>query len=371
MRILLLVNLGLITPSLILAQGSMYRSGDLIRVASTDTVSSQLFSAGERIEIAGHVRNDIYLAGQYISLNGSFGDDAFLFGEILILNGTVGDMMAGAGKTISIDGTVGGDVIMAGKEIYISENAKISGNVLLAAEQIHYSGGTVNGWMRLAARSVHLNGKIDSYAVIHSSDVTFGSSYAAPGGTKIISNTPIYRENLGSIPANLEIEIRKPRIWPGVLFNVWFYLSLLVTGLVLLFLFQPAAVDMQRFAVGRFWQNTGVGLLAFLGIPLLTILLIIPLLTIPLAVITGILYVFSLFLSYLLVALILGIQVISWINKKPGTSTYYWAMALGLILIALLANAPFIGVILNLLLIFFGLGSVIAFAWYRYRSKTT
>lgn len=356
-------------PTLIVAQGSSFKTGDLIRIDHHDTLSTQLISGGEWIEIYGHVQNDVYLAGRNIKMFGSTDDDAFLFGRSVEVSGIISDMLVSAGEIVRVEGNIGGDLFMAGKELRIMESAQITGHTFLAGENIRFDGEVLEGRVRLAGNSITVNGRFNRDVIIYSSDVIFGPEYSAVGGTKLVSKRSVYRENLGVIPPNLEIEIRQPKVLPALMFKVLFYLSLLVTGLVLLLLFRSTSIDMQRFSIDRFWKNTGVGVLTLLLTPFVILLLIIPVITIPLAGLTGLLFGFGLFVSYLLVAFIFGVQFLLWFQKEPSDSSLYLALAIGLLLIAILNNLPFVGWIFSILLLFFGLGSLMSYAWHKYRAK--
>lgn len=371
MRYAILFIINSILPVLIFAQGSIYKTDDFIRVGINDTLNYQLISAGEWIDISGYLQNDIYAAGKNITVNGTIEDDAFLIGNTISLGGRVSDMLVSAGESILIDGEIGGDLILAGRNLRVTEDSEISGNVFLGGDTIDLHGRVSNGRVRIAGRTITLNGPVGNDVIIYSSNVTFGDSYSAQSGTKIISREPVYRENLGNIPPDLEIEIRKPGILPFILFQLWFFLSLLVTGIILLFLFSEKVKDVHRFSIEHFWKNTGTGVLTFLLVPLVMVILIIPLITIPLSIILGLLYGFSLFISYLLVALVLGLQLMTWFDRRESASLWYLAMAAGLVLIAILTNLPFIGIIFSILLLFFGLGSLSSYIWHSYRLNTS
>lgn len=369
MKLIYCVAISVLFPILLYSQGNIYQTNSIIRIAEGDTLSRQMIIAGEWIDMDGHITNDLFAAGKHVNLKGSAGDDAFIAGESVVVQGSIGDMLIAAGETVLLDGNVAGETVLAGRQVRITESTRISGNLLVAADRIILEGGQTNGWARIAGKSVSLDGLIGGYVIIYSSDVTFGENYQANGGTKIISSRPVYRENLGVIPGNLDIEVHRPPVLLYILFQTWFYLSLLVTGIALLLLFRPLVTDLYQFSTERFWSNIGVGLLSLLGIPLAIFILFLPLVTIPLAVILGIAYAFSLFFSYLLVALVLGMQVWFWIHKEPVKATWYWALALGLILIAIVTHIPFIGWLINLLLLFFGSGSVVAYMWQKYKMK--
>jgi len=134
-------------------------------------------------------------------------------------------------------------------------------------------------------------------------------------------------------------------------------------------LFRPVAEEMRRFATERFWQNTGAGFLIFLLMPLFLLLMMFPVITIPLAGLLGVLYLIVLFISYLFVAMLLGLQFILWFSKKPTPSNYYYGLALGLIIIAIMNNLPVIGVLFSLLLLFFGVGSFSGYLYVRYKQR--
>jgi hypothetical protein len=75
------------------------------------------------------------------------------------------------------------------------------------------------------------------------------------------------------------------------------------------------------------------------------------------------LYGLGLFVSFLLVALTLGTRSIRFIKKEESFSDYVWGLALGMILIGVLTALPYAGPFINLILIFFGLGTLLSYFW--------
>jgi len=355
----------------LIAQGSQFEAGDVFRLAENDSASQQLITAGEWIEIAGFTKNDVYAAGRSITLMGMVGDDAILAGETIRISGTISDMLLSASESLVMDGSVRGDMFAAGEELRLTENTVIDGKLFMAGNDIKISGATVNGRTRIAANSVQLEGEFNDHVVIYSNDVVFGPDYRSLGDTKIVSNEELYRENLGVIPERLILEVKQPSLLPVVLFQAWFYLSMLVTGAVMIYFFKPVTGDLHRFATERFWKNTGIGFLLVILTPLMIILLMFPVITIPLALLLCTLFTVSLYLSYLAVAMMLGLQFIQWFSKGTTEMTYYWSLAVGLVLIAIINNLPFIGLFFSALLLFFGAGSFWAFAVKKYYEPVT
>lgn len=358
---LLLVAVTLL-PMGVSAQGSNYRAASTVRINPADTLQRNLMAAGQFVEIMGTINNDLYSASRHLILDGTVTDDAIVAGQVLSIRGHVGDMLMAAGESLVIDGEVDGDLFAAGRDVRITENAVIHGNAFVGGATIVFN-GTVDGWLRGAGEQMQLNGRVRNKTELYGNDITFGDTYHAAYGTNISSDREIYRENLGTIPDNLTIVVTEPDVLPLILFKLGFFLSLLITGLVLLRLFQQTAVDIQRFATERFWKNTGVGLLSFLLVPLVIVVLVMLVFTIPLSFILAMLYGLALLVSYLLVAMILGVMSILYFKDDPEPSAYYWGLALGMLFIAILVNLPFIGWLFNLLLLFFGLGSLVYYIW--------
>ncbi|MDX1586872.1 MAG: hypothetical protein R3222_09010 [Balneolaceae bacterium] len=353
----------LLFPFLTLAQGSIYKSGSLVQVQEADSIQKQLIAAGETVEMSGWLGNDFLSAGRFMMLKGMVSDDAFIAGQQVIIDGEIGDLLVSAGETIIVNGVIRGDAFLGAREIRITEGARIEGNAVLGGATVVLEGAEIGGWLKAAGDELRLTGQIGEFTDLYSNYVTFGEEYVASLGTTITSEETVYRENLGVVPADLTLNVQEEPVVFIILSKIIFYLSVLITGMILLRIFQKTALDIHKFATEKFWKNTGVGLLTFIGVPLAVVLLLLPVLTIPLSILLLLVYLLALFIGYLLVALTLGVMAILYFRGEPKVSTYYWGLALGMIIIAILTNLPFIGFVLNAVLLFFGLGSLSYYIW--------
>lgn len=359
----------LLTPLASHAQGSDYRVSTTIRISEGDSVHTNLISAGQYIEIFGYLGDDLFSASEQLLVNGHIDDDVIAAARDLSVRGKVGDMMVAAAETIIIDGEIDGDFFAAARQIRITPRAHIKGNAALAAETILFEGGQIQGWLSAAGNSFQMNGSVGNGVTLYGAEFIFGDSYSSEVGTRIKSEETISRENLGIIPPNLEIELIEPDLWPFLLFKAWFYLSILVTGLVFILVFKQTARDLYYFANERILKNAGIGLLVFLGMPVALFVLLLLIFTVPLAVVLGLVYGLILFFSYLLVSLVIGTNIIAYFREDISTSAYAYGLTIGLVLVAIFNNIPFIGGIVTLLLLFFGLGSISSYLWKTSRNN--
>lgn len=363
LRIAILAGVLLIGVNLAHAQKSTYRAESIIRIAPEDTLSNNVILAGQTVEVMGYMNNDLFSASRHFMLNGYVTDDAMIAGQMVSVYGHVGDMLMSAGETVLIDGIIDGDLFAAGRDVRIANRAHIRGNVFVAGGMVTLDGAQIDGALRVAGEELNLNGTVNSFVEIYSNNVTFGENYQASYSTTIHSTEQINRESLGSIPGDLIIDVEEIDVWGIIMFQVFFFLSMLVTGLVLIRLFQKTAIDMTKFAREKFWRNTGLGLLTIIGIPLVIFLLGILIVTIPLSILLTLLFGLALFASYILVAMALGVISLLYFTEESSASIYYWGFGLGMVYIAIITNLPFIGGILNVILLLFGLGSVAHYIW--------
>ncbi|MDZ7691123.1 MAG: hypothetical protein U5K69_08300 [Balneolaceae bacterium] len=347
----------------VMAQQSTYRAESIVRIDSQDTLSNNVILTGRTVEIMGYLNNDLFSASRHFLLNGRVNDDAIVTGQMVSIYGHIGDMLMTAGETVVIDGTIDGDLFAAGREVRVTSRAQIGGNAFVAGGTVSLEGGQIGGMLRVAGGEIMLNGSVNNSVEIYSNDVTFGENYQSTYSTTIHSSEPIHRESLGAIPGDLIIDTKEPDLIGIILFQFWFFLSVLITGLILIRLFQKTAIDMSKFATEGFWRNTGLGLLTIIAMPIAILLLAILILTIPLSILLVLTFVLALFAGYILVAITLGVMSILLFTDTAEPSSYYWGLGLGMIYVAILTNLPFIGGILNVILLLFGLGSLVHYIW--------
>ena len=351
-----------INLSQLFAQAGMYY-GDIINIPASDSIQTQVMAARKSIEVLGWLGNDLITASDVFNMNGYISDDVLSIGNQLYVRGTIADMFAAAGETIVIDGNILGDVFVAGATIRITENADIHGNVYMAGQQIVFEGGNIEGNLTIAGNQLDLNGIVRKKTELYSYKVNFGPGYHSELGTNIYSNRPVYHKNIRNVPENLYISIEEPNIVRLLLFKGGIYLSLFVTGLILIGLFRKSSTDIYRFSIEHFWTNTGIGFITFIVYPIVLFVLVGLVVTIPLSLFLFFLYGMLLLIGYLLVALVLGVSSLRFFKFKLNDSSYYWGLLIGMILVAIIVNLPFLGWLFHAIFILFGLGSLTYYIW--------
>ncbi|MEG0476023.1 MAG: hypothetical protein RR548_10025, partial [Carnobacterium sp.] len=149
--------------------------------------------------------------------------------------------------------------------------------------------------------------------------------------------------------------------------------SVFTTALLMKILFSiiaPLVVWLfVRWIRPEFWPNVaekiavsplrvlGFGALAVVLIPIVSILLMITVIGIPLSFILLALYGVAFYVSKIIFSVFIGF----WFQKRFNWSNAraFWLFLLGLIILSILGAIPIIGMIVGLVIAFFGMGSIV------------
>ncbi len=94
-------------------QAAQFEAGDRYELPSGQTISEDLFWAGNALVIAGTVDGDLFAAGQTIHIDGVVTGHVFAAGAFILLTGEVGGDLYAAGETVIVEGTVAEDLRVA------------------------------------------------------------------------------------------------------------------------------------------------------------------------------------------------------------------------------------------------------------------
>ena len=223
------------------------------------------------------------------------GDVVVVDGDIVIRGTVRGDVIAGAGD-VTIRGGVGGDVVTFGGRARLGRRARVSGDV-----------------MYFDKKPVVLRGA------------------RVKGETKKVDGAEIGGFAVGAIV-----------VWAA------FTVSLLLLGLLLVLLAPRAADAIARTAKNRWAVAIGVGFLAVILLPLLAGLLAISVFGTPLGIILLLLLIPLFAIAYVSSAFAIGRLIIK--------GARIIALIVGLLILSLLTLVPFLGALVGLLAVIFGLG---------------
>lgn len=356
------------------------------RLAAGDRPAASVYVGPEEI-----VAGNLYAVGQEVVVDGQIAGDLIALSQSLTVNGRVeGDIIAAAAE-ITVAGEVGGNVRAAGSNITI--DAGISRNVNIIANRAHFGNGADIGWdLLLIAKTAELRGRLNGSLNARAESLLLGGriakdvradllsgqtgsgltlepgaeilgrlTYSAPSAAKIAEAAIVS----GGVSWT-ETGADEKSAWPAWLIGrLYAILSSFIVGLVLVFMFHRITAFIQAAMMknpGRLFLP-GIALMFLL--PLVSILLLITLIGIPLALVLLAWWMIMIYLAKIIAAIFIG----RWLTEKMGARNLSpaWPLLLGITIICLLTAIPYVGSLVCLVAIWFGLGGIWSYASHQLR----
>jgi hypothetical protein len=339
-----------------------FRGADAITIYEGDTLHQDLYAGCRYLTINGPVLGDIYAGCERISIEAPVSDDVFAGCQDLIIKGPVGDGVMGFARTILIDAEIMGDLVAFGAELRLTEKAHIHGDIFLGTGEFFLDGGMVDGKIRGGTGDAYLNGKVGKSVELEADWVYFDSLYTAGAGTKLTLSRELDEKKNGFIPDGVEVIIKTPAAFYESIFFYWGLLSFIVVGILLISFCRNFSRDYVVYSRTAVWKKMGLGFLALVMTPVVAVILIILLITLPVGLIISAVYLILLYLAYVFAALIIGDRLIRFVSKNEKYPLI-WPLLLGLLCVVLVDKIPFVGWLCDLVILCFGLGSLIGYIW--------
>lgn len=348
------------------------KKGDSVYVPKGETIEGNLYAAGAAITIDGQVTGDLICAGQSINVNGEVAGDVICAGQSINVNGQVGGSLRAAGNTINLSGKVARNLMAIGATIQSSAGSSVGWDMLAVGGfgQIMGSVGRdlygVLGQATLAGpigKNVNLNfGRQNKKSAAPA--LTIADTAKIDGDVKYTSNQEATIAGAASIKGKVTHNLppaftKKPNFislawWWGNLIAVF---SALVMGLVLISFWREPIIKVTDLMLNKVSASFGWGILVLLLTPLIAIILLITVIGIPLSLILTALWLIALYLSKILVGILVGRSLLNnfWLKQKDSLIL---GMVIGVVIIYLIFSLPFIGKIMALLAVLWGLGGI-------------
>ena len=325
--------------------GGKVRSGREVTVPATETVQGDLIASGGTVRVDGRVDGDLVASGGQVFVAGTVTGDVLVAAGSTTISGEVGgDLRAGTGQ-VRIEGHVGEDVLLGAGQATITSRAHIGGDLIFGAGRMQMD-GTVAGSV-LGSTGNYSNG-------------------GSVGGTEHVN-------------IQQPEEAREPTLADRAVDVLRRYVSILVIGVLLLWLLPRVLRRAADAARGRPLLSFGVGILGFIAVIVLLIGVI--LFIVLVAIVLGLLGLGSLagvtvFGGVLVAAIIVFLFVLAVVFAAPATvglalgrllvrtdgrsfGSWLGALALGVLVVVLVASIPVAGGFLEALLVLLGLGALL------------
>jgi hypothetical protein len=344
-------------------------TGGEVSVAANETVDDTLVVFADSIRISGTITGDLIAFARNIEIQGTVQGNVISFGQRIEVSGNVGGDIFAFGQSIRTDGQIGQNLWGFGQTVTVGKDARLNHDATIFAT------------------NSYLNGDISRDALVRSATLDAGGrigrdlSYA--GGALFMHAPSVIGRNLDSMTKS-EKEVK---IDPGVTvggkkkleffktqasqyrtFSFYtkqalrigaaFFMGLLLCWII------PGMRRISLSSGRALLTSGGIGFLAAVAVPIAAIILAITLIGIPVALLLVVLWLLGLYLAKIVIAKCIGSAILG--SKSNGLSSTLLPLLLGLVIVIIAVNLPYIGGVLNFLLMITGLGALVL-AIYRMR----
>lgn len=351
--------------SMLLASGTkqdIRAAGAKIKIISENAMN--IYAAGARVSIEGKVKQDIWAAGALVDIDTETNGDLHAAGSRVSVKGKITGKARLAGADLKIDAEIGEVLNAAAASIEIFENAKLPPRSSLAAALIKFR-GVANDNLSLYADEVVFSGQASGSVTIEGRKVQLDETAYIEGSLTIRSSEEAIISPKAMVVGKLtQTGLEDSEFFKGHEddsdgrgFFLLLSTSVFLLGFILVIFargFVEQGITLLRTQPGRsiLW-----GLVVFFGIPIFVIVTMVTIIGIPIGVATLLLLPFLLILGFMTTALGISDWILNRKSEPKKTSQRLLLLAAGVVLFVIVGFIPFIGGLLVLLALLFGLGA--------------
>jgi len=380
-------------------------------VASGEVVENDAFLAGTTVRVDGDVIGDVFAGGTVVEVNGDVDGSLFAVGQNVVINGSVGGTVYVAAVTLDLgpDAQTERNVYFIGASGSTAEGSEVGRDLVIASMGANLSGeigrntvGMIGPWelfkwfMDLIGRPVFepgtSSGLTGSSPRVELQPVLFSGfipqlSALIPGDTSLAFPGEIGKTIAADQLAQTSTTVDTEQIGRWLRDSAEEFITLLLFGLVGIWLFSPFLKRSGEKLEAKPLQSTGIGLLGLvISVALVGVVVLVAVLILMLGIGLGALGLWDLawavwgigfsslslafwlslvFVSYgtkVIVTFLVGTLILR--RLAPNSLKYkILPLLLGVLIYVLLAWLPYVGWVVAVLVNAAGLGA----AWYAYR----
>lgn len=306
--------------------GDVVASAEHIVVSGTIRGNLTVAARTVEVDVDGIVEGTLHCACQDFSMRGRVERNLYAAGESLAVTGT-GEVVRDAvllGASTRMDGVIGRDLRTYAQSVAIG--GRIGRNIEGATGQL------------LATADADVGGDIDM-TVADRESVDIDARATIAGATTIEEDPDMNRS---------------PYLRAGWwVMQVLQLLSAFVVGLLLVRLW-PQLFVVSRPSSTTVLVSMGIGLLVLMIVPLLSVVVMFTVIGLPLGLISLVTYAIALYLAGIVVAVRLGTAILG--ERRRGRTTL--ALGVGLLILAVATELPWIGGLIGFVTVLLGLGII-------------
>ena len=326
----------------------------------SEKISDDLIIAGTNGMFNGEVVGDIIAAGMDIAVDGRIDGNVIAAGYMVKVGGHVYRSVRLAGYKLTADGQVRNNLAMAGAMARVGSTCEVGNDVHIMGGIVSIS-GVIHGGLNVRADEVTIMGRIGEDVRVWCEKLTIEPS-AEILGDLIYSS--VERATIAD-GAQIDGAVKWQKITrsdsgqlDSFVITALLFVGAFIVGLLMFGLCRTPACAATGVIVANLPKALGVGAVTFIVVPVVLILAMVFVVTIPASLLGLLAYIVLFYVSKLFVAAWLGSRLIRVISSsEPKSCTL--SLFIGLLILTILFNVPYLGTIVYLVTVMIGLGGIV------------
>jgi cytoskeletal protein CcmA (bactofilin family) len=336
---------------------------DAVTISSSETLEDTLVVSAETIDIDGELVGDLFALAEHINIRGRVTGNVFVVAREVVVRGQIDGSLHMACELCTLEGEVARNLYGAAESLAIRSSASIGRDVVLLGESVRMDGRSGRDFFAGGER-IELRGGVGRNATTRSERVSVYAEATIGGDLDV--QTPDEEDARIDAAARVAGETRQAVLqhpmpdhrsrWTRGRFYVHLFVFLTSAFLVgmLLHLLFPKLFAGRLETSTDFMRCLGFGFLALIVTPIALLLCFVTVIGIPIGVIGSFVYLTTLFVSMIVVAALVGSALT---GAEPESSHGFGtALLLGLVILGVATNLPYVGWLLRLLAGLTGMG---------------
>lgn len=331
-------------------------------VSRRGSVKEDIYLAGCNVYVAAEVDGDVIAAGCNVTVGDNIKGDALLAGGNVTIRGKMHDDVRAAGGSVTLEADVGDDALLAGGSVTLAPSTHVGGRGWFAGGRVDIA-GRIGKELKAAGGRIVIAGEVMGDATLAGENIEIRPEAVIHGNLRYISPKEAVIDKAAKIEGTVThlpapTHEHGPTARVGARLGV--FVSLMVTGIVLLLLFARAATAVTAQIALAPWKSLGLGLAVLTATPLVIVLLFASIIGVWLGFILLAGYVVALLGGFLAGALCTGETVLKRLRRQVEI-TRGWrvaALVITLTVVGVLGVVPLLCALVIFGMLLFGLGGV-------------
>jgi cytoskeletal protein CcmA (bactofilin family) len=347
--------------------GTQFRSAENFFFPDTAVIHDDLVMAGGNVKLDGIIEGDLISVSRSLVQNGLILGSLSAGAQDVDVLGEVKGSVRTFGQNINVNGTVNRNLIAFGYSVDIKPGAHIQKDITAFCGKMTLD-GKLGGSLKGSTGELVISGVVNRDVSVEADKITLMPTarilgdlrYTSGKEAKIESGALVSGETVWTKPKGAD-EKEPKNIFTGkpIFPEILFLLALMVTGVALTLICRRNAYQAKEALAGSFLKTLALGFVVMVCVPIAAIILIISVIGIPIAVIAVFAYAVLIYLAKIPVATFVGEKIIKGLGKE-GQPSLIWSMLLGLVVLTLALNVPYLEWLIYFLVLFTGFGAIVS-----------